>query len=191
MTGRGGIARVLPPALVLLAGCAAGYMRDARPTGPPGPEEARVVFYRTSRIGFAADFPVYDGEELIGLSESGNYFEVRCAPGKHLFVSGFSPDPPEAVDADLVAGKTYYVKVYPKNAALFGLVWTVVGGLAPVKKDDREWDRVERRIDRMQCRELVPEMALEYGKTDLIEIIRSRLEAAKQNASILDMEDGR
>lgn len=185
-----GIASMLPWLLVLLAGCAGEYMRDADPGGPPEPDVAKVIFYRPSGIGFATDFPVYDGERLVGFSEAGNYFEVCCAPGKHLFMSGYHLDPPESVDADLAGGKTYYVKVSPRDPA-FAPVWTIVGGLAPVTRDDKEWSRVEGRISRMQCRELVPEMALEYGKSDPIGAVRSRLEAARHKAAILEKQDGR
>ena len=36
------------------------YMRDTEPTPPPGPEEAKVIFYRTSQFGGAEHFPIYE-----------------------------------------------------------------------------------------------------------------------------------
>jgi hypothetical protein len=177
--------------LLLLAGCTSSYMRDAEPTGPPGPEEAKVIFYRTSLASSAVTFAVYDDEKLLGFTEKGNYFEVRCAPGKHLFTSGYVPFAGGAVDADLAPGKTYYIKSYVKNTAFFGIVWTVVGGLAPITRNSREWTRVERRLRRMECRELVPEAAAECGKSDPPEALRYRIEHSKKDAEILAQDDGK
>jgi hypothetical protein len=90
------------------------------------------------------------------------------------------------VEADLAAGKTYYIKSYPRAS----LLWSVVGGLAPVTRESKEWTRVEGKIERMQCRELVPEAAIEFAKSDLPSAVRYRIEHSTP-AEFLEQEDGR
>jgi hypothetical protein len=173
--------------LPVLTACTSGYMQDAVPTGPPGPDESKVIVYRTSIIGSLGTYPVYDGEKLVGLTEKGKYFEVRCAPGKHVFISGYVPFAAGGVEADLAPGKTYYIKSYPR-ASLF---WSVVGGLAPVTRESKEWARIEKRLQRMQCRELTPESAMEFAKSDTPSAVRYRIEHSKPFSEILAQEDGK
>ena len=78
---------ILPSFLLALAACSTTReMRDAAPTPPPGPGEAKVVVYRTAVFGGADHYPVYDAvspePKLLGYTETGCYFEVRCAPGE-------------------------------------------------------------------------------------------------------------
>jgi hypothetical protein len=137
--------KLLVALLLLLAGCTSSYMRDAEPAGPPGPDEAKVVFYRTSAVSSVVAFPVYDGERLVGFTEKGNYFEVRCIPGRHVFSSGRPSFAASTLNADLAPGRTYSVKSYPKNAGAGMVVCGLVGAFAPVTRESNEWDRIERK----------------------------------------------
>src|SRR6516162_8842751 len=103
-----GIPILLP---ALLAACSTtSYMRDAQPTPPPGPDEAKVIIYRTATFGGADNFPVYElvGDEdgtLLGFTETDRYFEVHCPPGKHLFITWGEGE--AFIEADLEGGRTY------------------------------------------------------------------------------------
>ena len=63
-----------PAMLMFLAACSTtDLMRDARPSGPPCPDQAKVVIYRTSAFGGGSHFPVYEVDEnsrrLVGFTE--------------------------------------------------------------------------------------------------------------------------
>lgn len=144
----------LTPLLALLAACTlTGEMRDAAPSPPPGLGEAKVIVYRTATFGGADNYPVYeivhDEGRLLGYTETDCYFEVRCAPGKHLFAAVGEGE--ALVEADLAPGKTYYIRATSK----FGILYSRPG-FAPVGKESRHFAEVERVIPALRCRELDP-----------------------------------
>jgi hypothetical protein len=153
--------RIILPALLLgLASCSlSGRMRDAEPTAPPGPDEAKVVVYRTSLFGESAHFPVYEmtdeGGRLIGFTETDCYFEYTCPPGVHLFLTWEEGD--AYVEADLEPGKTYFIRAYSK----FGVL-APRPGLAPVSKESEQWKDLEGTLPSLRCRELEPFQAAEF-----------------------------
>jgi hypothetical protein len=117
--------------LPFLTACTS-YMQTTTFSGPPGPDEAKVVFCRPSRFfGGGAQFPLWDGEKFLGYSESGCTVEYRCAPGEHWFVAVAQSY--KAMPATLAAGSTYYVWVTPRMG-----MWTGAVGLTPVRKEDTE-----------------------------------------------------
>src|SRR5579872_7341934 len=153
--------KVFVPALLLLAaGCSTtGYMRDAMPTPPPGPTEAKVVVYRTAVVGGFDNFPVYeyvkDDGKLLGFTETGCYFVYRCDPGKHFFLTWGEGD--AFIEADLAPGKTYYIQAWSK----FGIV-SSQPGFAPVLPGSDAFRELEKVWTDLRCRELNPDKASEY-----------------------------
>ena len=125
--------------VVLLVGGCAGtsqYMRKAEPpTGPP-PEKALVYFMRPSGMGFAVHFQIWDGHQLIGLSQAKSYFAYPCDPGKHLFI-GIAENK-RGVEAELEAGKSYYVLTQVKMGA-----WRARMAFIPVTRGSEYWEKVE------------------------------------------------
>lgn len=150
--------RILPAFLALAAvGCAAsGYMRDTEPTPPPGPDEVKVLVYRTAVIGGIEQFPIYAAQEgrlqLMGFTETDRYFEARLAPGRTVFIASGEGD--ALIQADLVAGHTYILQAWSK----IGLV-TARPGFAPVAIDSEAWMDLEAVRSHLQARELDPEKA--------------------------------
>lgn len=145
---------MLSALLLALAACSTtSNMRDAQPTPPPGPDEAKVIVYRTAALGGADNFPVYKVEEndgkLLGFTETDCYFEVRCAPGKHRFAALGEGE--AFVDADLAAGKTYYIRAYSK----FGLL-SSRPGFAPVGRGSEHYPELDEVLPKLRCRELDP-----------------------------------
>ncbi|MBW2016911.1 MAG: hypothetical protein JRJ01_08735 [Deltaproteobacteria bacterium] len=126
--------------ILLAAGCAGSspYMRQSSPPGDnPPADKARVYFMRPSGFGFAVHFQIWDRENLIGLAQAKSYFVYECDPGKHLFI-GIAENK-RAVEADLKAGKSYYILTQVKMGG-----WKARMGFIPVRRNSEYWDQVER-----------------------------------------------
>lgn len=84
----------------------------------PQPEEGKalVVFFRASGYGAAIASSVYDapdtGTTFHGIVRYKEKVAVQMAPGQHRFM--VIAENADFVDADLVAGKTYYVLISPR-----------------------------------------------------------------------------
>jgi hypothetical protein len=131
--------RIVPfVVLILIAGCAgtSQYMVKATPVKGPSPNKALVYFMRPSGFGFAVHFQIWDGYRLIGLSQAKSYFAYECDPGEHLFI-GIAENK-RAVDADLEAGKAYYVITQVKMGG-----WKARMAFIPVTRYSEFWDKVE------------------------------------------------
>jgi len=165
--------RIVLPALLLgLAACSlSGRMKDAQPTPPPGPDEAKVVIYRTSYLGESAHFPVYEvtdeGGRLLGFTETDCYFEFTCPPGVHLFLTWEEGD--AYVEADLEPGKTYFLEAYSR----FGVL-APRPGLAPVAKGSDRWKELEEILPTLRCRRLDPLEAAEFKARHAARVEQSR-----------------
>src|SRR5690348_12397408 len=121
-------------ALVLMGGCVATSTQMVKTSVSPAPEEGKalVVFMRPSMLGFAIQSSVYDthgaGNEFIGIVSAKTKVAYQAAPGNHLFmVIGENAD---FMNADLQAGKTYYVLVSPRMGA-----WKARFSLLPIHDD--------------------------------------------------------
>lgn len=120
-------------AAVGLAGCMSSMMVK-QPGAAPAPAggKAMVVFMRPSSFGGAIQASVYDtdgaGNTFIGIVSSKTKLAYQAAPGKHLFmVVGENGD---FMNADLVAGKTYYALVSPRMG-----FWKARFSLLPIHND--------------------------------------------------------
>jgi hypothetical protein len=130
---------LLPFALLfLLAGCAGTVvnMREipvAQAPAAPDPGKAMIVFMRPSGLGFAIQSTVYEVEgdqpSLVGIVAAKTRVAHQVAPGKYLFMTiGENAD---FMTAEVVAGKTYYVKVEPRMG-----MWKARFGLEPYRLKD-------------------------------------------------------
>jgi hypothetical protein len=124
--------------VMMLIGCAgtSGYMQPATPMEGPLPDKALVYFMRPSAYGFAVNFQIWDGDHFIGLSQAKSYFAYACEPGTHLFL-GIAENK-VAVEADVEAGKTYYVGTNVRTG-----VWKARVLFTPVTRGSELWDKVE------------------------------------------------
>src|SRR5205814_2313623 len=87
--------------------------------------------------------------------ETDRYFEHRCPPGKHLFVTWGEGE--AFIEADLESGKTYCIRTYSK----FGVL-SARPGFAPVGRESEHFPDLEETLSTLRCRELDPEKAAEY-----------------------------
>ena len=126
-------------ALIMLTGCAGSspYMRKATPVEELSSGKTRVYFMRPSGLGFAIHFQIWDRYRLIGLSQAKSYFTYECEPGKHLFIG--RAENKRAVEADLEAGKSYYIITQVNIGA-----WKARMAFIPVTRGSEFWDKVEQ-----------------------------------------------
>jgi hypothetical protein len=130
----------LAAGLALLVGCAASsdVMTQAPPPSPePVADRATVYFLLPSNSLHGTRFQVWDRTELLGLALPASYFVAHCVPGNHLFI--VTGENRVAVDAELEAGKRYYV--------LLGTDGGYVRARAeatPVRRGTELWDKVEQ-----------------------------------------------
>jgi hypothetical protein len=70
---------------------------------------ALVYVYRHKQFaGSGLEPSVYIDEKQLARMDNGRFFVIKVAPGKHTIRSN---DKQSGVEIDLVAGKTYYIKV--------------------------------------------------------------------------------
>ena len=129
-----------------LTGCAGSsrYMvLDKTPDShrPPA-DKSMVIFVRTSGLGFQLNFTVIDGNgRFIGQVPAKGHVKHVTAPGHHRFIVW--AENTEAMDAQLVAGRTYYVEVVPGMGR-----WTVRSDLFPIKRGSENWDEAVQRVNK-------------------------------------------
>lgn len=124
--------------LIVIAGCAGSsrYMVKSTPIEGPSSGKALVYFMRPSGVGFAVNFQIWDGDHFVGLSQAKSYFAYQCDPGRHLFI-GIAENK-RAVEADIEAGKSYYIITQVKMGA-----WKARMGFIAVTRGSQFWDAVE------------------------------------------------
>ena len=161
---------------LLGAACAgsSGYMRASatRPTEPP-PGMALVYFSRPSSMGSAVDFQVWDGENCIGVSLAKKCFSYAATPGKHFFT--FLAENNRAIDADLSAGKTYYIGVGVRMGW-----WKARLAVTPVTRGSEHWDQAPVLAQTLTYEEPITDLLVKYqtGRQEYIRGIIAELKEA-------------
>ena len=125
--------------IVLLSMSCAGpsaYMKPTETMLSPTKEKAPVRFMRPSGYGSAAEFNIWDGENLIGNSVAKSQFDYLADPGEHLFVA--VAENKVFLEADLEAGKTYYIITRVYMGA-----WKARVAFLSVNKGSEFWDKVK------------------------------------------------
>jgi hypothetical protein len=119
---------------LLLAGCASNPMAPvADQTLPPAAaDSAQVVFMRDAYTGKAIVSSLYDVTDgktrFIGVMANGTKIAYPTTPGKHTFM--VVSEAADFMEADLVAGKTYYALVTPRMG-----LWKARFSLWPISND--------------------------------------------------------
>ena len=142
--------------LPLLASCSSPYMRDAEPAPDPAEGQAKVVIYRPSARG-NRPFPVHDGDRFLGFAEPRGAFGYLCPPGPHLFIVHGTTD--AAVEADLAAGKTYFLQVRTETDWLRRRVLFV-----PVVAGSKEAETLEADLAACASRALDADLGAEFAE---------------------------
>lgn len=134
--------------LVFIASCAgsSAYMKPSESLMSPPGNKALVRFMRPSGYGHAQNFNMLDGEKVIGNSVGKSQFDYLADPGKHLFIA--TAENKAFLEADLLAGKTYYV-----ITRIYMGAWTGRVALVPVTRGSEFWDKVleyENTLQKLQ-----------------------------------------
>jgi hypothetical protein len=177
--------------LVFFVSCAGSsqYMKPSETLLSPSNEKALVRFMRPSGFGYAINFNIWDGENVIGNSVAKSQFDYLADPGKHLFVA--IAENKTFLEAELEAGKTYYILTQVMMGA-----WRARVGLIGVNKGSEYWDKVieyEQELNKLQ-----PDTAAlklwEDSNKPKIKSLLSEYESkwkTSQQWPILKAEDGR
>jgi hypothetical protein len=123
----------------MLTSCAdSSYMIRKNSPPPAGLTEghARIYFMRPSAYGWGVNFPVYHGNDLIGLSLAKSYFTHECLPGKHTFVG--MAENKVGLKADLEADKSYFVLIQSMAGKTKARM-----AFAPATPGSQWWEQVE------------------------------------------------
>jgi len=123
--------------LVFIASCtgSSAYMKTSETLIHPPDDKTLVRFMRPSGYCYYTNFNMLDGEKVIGNSVAKSQFDYLTDPGKHLFIA--ITENKAFLEADLLAGKTYYVitRVYTGG-------WRGRVALVPVTRDSEFWNKV-------------------------------------------------
>jgi hypothetical protein len=143
------------------------------------PAEARalVMFIRPGRYyGKAIGSSLYDGEQFIGLLTNNTVIAHQVKPGKHTFMllSG-QPSGSMFLEADVTAGKAYYVQVVPRSG------W-IPFRLAPLDPR-REAREIETFLQRAQLIE-IDEQARKWDRDNRSSAMEKRREGLRKTAEV-------
>lgn len=119
-----------------LGGCASEHMVDVavpKVIAEKDPNTATMVFFRSSFFGGAIQSSVFNvtkgDADFIGIVSAGKKVAYAAPPGKQRYmVIGESAD---FMDANTIAGKTYYVRVRPRVG-----VWKARFSMRPIPVSD-------------------------------------------------------
>ena len=148
-SGRGAFAAVLAAFTLLLGGCAGNvvHMQQVAPeaiSSAPPPGKARIVFMRTSGVGFAVQSSVFEVKDnfpsLIGILAAKTRIAYDVDPGQHLFMA--IGESAEFMSADVLGDKTYYALISPRMG-----LWKARFALEPVPLSELDIPSFKRDID--------------------------------------------
>jgi hypothetical protein len=111
----GGLSLFFAVAGTLLLGCATTDMtgrREALQISVPAADKAKVVFFRRGSGHKYGIFTIHDSDRAVGNLSYKTYFAYECDPGHHMFSTAL--ENVAMLDAELTAGRVYYVEVIEK-----------------------------------------------------------------------------
>jgi len=122
--------------------CATPNMKLSVPADPyvVSNDKALVYFVRPNSIGYLINAAVYDGEKFIGFVPYKQKLPYLVDEGEHTFM--VVSEAADFLKADLLSGKTYYIKVVPRMGA-----WRARFSLVPVTKDNLGNPKVQKWIE--------------------------------------------
>ncbi|VAW90884.1 hypothetical protein MNBD_GAMMA21-618 [hydrothermal vent metagenome] len=139
---------VLATFIVALAGCVTpvakmNHSELSEVVTTPDPGKALVIFMRPGALGFAVHATVYDDDKLIGTVPYNTKLPYMAEPGKHMFM--VISESADFMQADLIAGKTYYVQVVGRMGW-----WRARFSLLPFSAKDLKTKEVQDWIEKGQ-----------------------------------------
>jgi hypothetical protein len=134
--------------VAVLAGCSSGpdsvpYLIDEPPVETVPSGKAMIYFVRPHPTEGATDVEIWDGEKFVGYCHARSYFGYACSPGEHFFV-GAAGGYMKGIDAQLLAGKKYYVIVQLNKSRFMPYIQFI-----PVVKGTRHWNNMNSYIEKL------------------------------------------
>lgn len=153
---------------------------------PDAPNDKAVVYFaRTSSLGFAINFVYFDSLQAIGRFNGPKYMRYECEPGKHLFWA--RSENRDFVEADLEAGKIYFIEVEVKMGAVKAGV-----ELSPVDpKDVKTMGKILKLMDKRQSESFTTEELETITKNynDVVERGFNKYNEDKQKGKVIKKLD--
>ncbi len=136
--------------VVFITGCASSgqMVKSANQALTNAPaDHAQVVFMRSSFVGAAISASVFEvtsgTPEFLGLVEDDTKIVVNATPGKHIYM--VVSEAADFLEAEVVAGKTYYSVVTPRMGA-----WKARFSLWPVvNTSGKEFSWDDKAVQKM------------------------------------------
>jgi hypothetical protein len=129
---------LLPVVVLALVGCAghSDFMTRLPQGGPavtPVPDRATIAFIRDSGFGFAVNFSIIDqAGNLLGDAVARSHFALQVPAGRYFFLARGGENT-DVVQAEVGAGRLYYVHVVPRIGA-----WLARVELDPIKPNEQD-----------------------------------------------------
>lgn len=140
----------------------------------PAPADKAVVYFvRPSSFGFAINFSYFDSARLIGKFNGTGYIRYECDPGAHLFWA--RSENKDFVEADLEAGKIYFIEAVPQMGGIKAGVQLVA--VDPSKQ--KKIDKIIKLLHKKPAESFTPE-ELKAEQKKMEDIIRRGLEKYAQ-----------
>ena len=119
---------------IALAGCAGpGVMTKSEQPVTAKPDQALVVFMRSTFVGSAISASVFDvtgnDNKLVGIVNNGTKVGYFVPPGEHTFM--VVSEAADFMKANVAAGKTYYALVTPRMG-----MWKARFSLRPLRASE-------------------------------------------------------
>lgn len=158
---------LLGAAVVVLGGCAghSDFMTKAPSSyaSTVTTSTATIVFFRDALVGYAVNIAILDhAANFLGDAVARSDFSVQVPPGRYFFVAK-GGEGADAVQAEVAAGRVYYVRVVPRLG-----MWLARVELDPIKPGEREWARLGRWLsDTKHLTPLVPKQPVALADSAL------------------------
>jgi hypothetical protein len=104
-------------------------------------DKAVIVFLRPAYTGYAISAAVYEDDRFLGIVMRQARLVHETTPGTHRYM--VVSEAADFLDADLEAGKTYFVNVRPRMGA-----WRARFSLYPITPTSPNWSELSEWLDK-------------------------------------------
>jgi hypothetical protein len=158
---------MLGATVAALTGCAghSDFMVEAPSTYTSAmtASSATIVFFRDSGVAYAVNFAILDqAANFLGDAVARSDFSVQVPPGRYFLVAK-GGEGTDAVQAEVAAGRVYYVRVIPRMG-----MWLAGVELDPIKPGEQEWQGLSRWLTQTNhLTPLVPKVPVALSESPL------------------------
>jgi len=129
------------------------------------PSSVAIVFFRDSGVAYAVNFAILDqAANFLGDAVARSDFSVQVPSGRYFLIAK-GGDGTDAVQAEVVAGHVYYVRVIPRMG-----MWLAGVELDPIKPGEREWPQLSKWLTQTNhLTPVVPKVPVDLSASPLPE----------------------